>query len=70
MKIYAERPTPRKARRVWDYVTTMRGREPDLLWKNPNCWMTPQVVGNAWGWWIAEFKGTLEPYEPVHPSNV
>ena len=55
MIIYHQRPTARRARQVWDTATQERGKEPRALWKNPNCWMTPQVVGNAWGWWVAEF---------------
>lgn len=70
MTRYTQRPVARRARKVWDYVTAKRGREPDSLWKNPNCWMKPQVVGNAWGWWVAEFKGAFEPYETMHPQDI
>ena len=69
MKIYTSRPKPRRARKVWDYITKKRGKEPDALWKNPNCWMTPQVVGNAWGWWVAQYKG-FPTYESIDPKEV
>lgn len=67
MKIYKDRPTPRKARKIWDYITKKRGKSPLALWKNPNCWQRPSVVGNAWGWWVAEFG--VNDYEPIHPDE-
>ena len=72
MTIYKKRPTQRRAKKVWDYITKKRGKEPISLHKNPNCWMKPQVVGNAWGWWVAEFTVGINmyPYENIHPKDV
>jgi len=69
MRTYTQRPTPRRARQVWDYITKERGYEPITLWKNPNCWMTPQVFGNTWGWWVAEFKCGRQ-FENIHPGEM
>lgn len=55
MRTYTARPSARRARAVWDHATTLHGSEPESLRKNPNCWMSPQSVGNAWGWWVAEW---------------
>lgn len=56
MRIYENRPTARAARKAWDHYTKRFWKEPKKLWFNPNCWQKmPGVVGNAWGWWGAEF---------------
>lgn len=84
MRIYTERPKPRRARKAWDYAIKVRGKEPIKLWKNANCWRKGlSVAGNAWGWWIAEFNdGQLlrdsetgfakhvTKFEPIDPKDL
>lgn len=69
MRIYNKRPVPRRARKVWDYVSKLRGRDPIALWKNPNCWGCLSPTGNAWGFWVAQFNCGRE-YEPILPEDV
>lgn len=70
MRIYTERPTARRARAVWDYATRLRGKPPTSLWKNPNCWGNGlQVVGNAWGWWYADW-GDHRKAMAINPHEV
>jgi hypothetical protein len=69
VKIYNNRPKTRRARKVWDYITKLRGKEPKALWKNPNCWGYLSATGNAWGFWIAQFDFGKE-YEPILPEDV
>lgn len=71
MRRYGSRPEQKRARMVWDYVSGLRGKEPTEIWKNSNCWMAgPTVYGNAWGWWIAYFRGDYHEYEPVDPKAI
>ena len=65
-KAYIERPTQRKARAVWDYITTEKGKEPQRLWYNPTAW---NMHGDAWwGWWMADY-GDNEVL-PISPDDV
>ena len=70
MKIYTERPTPRKAQKVWDFIANLRGKEPNRLWYNANCWGGSRIAGNAWGWWVAEFDDSVFKYEYIRPDRL
>jgi hypothetical protein len=68
-RYYKTRPTPKRARRVWDYAQKKYGKTPVFLIKNPNCWQAgTSVVGNAWGWWYVEFEN--HQGINIHPSEV
>lgn len=65
-KTYTNRPTPRRARAVWDYITIEQGREPSRLWWNPTAW---NMHGDAWwGWWMAEYG--RDEVLPIAPADV
>jgi hypothetical protein len=53
-KMYTTKPTQRRARAVWEYVTKQEGAEPSALWYNPMAWNAHPEAW--WGWWVAEYK--------------
>jgi hypothetical protein len=70
MIIYTSRPKARRARAVWDYATRLKGREPETLHKNPSCWGKFEVVGNAWGWWVAGYGNDWKKAVLIDPAEV
>jgi hypothetical protein len=40
---------------MWDHFTNKNNKEPLKMWFNANCWGSPAIIGNKWGWWIAEY---------------
>jgi hypothetical protein len=52
--IYASRPKPRTARKVWDWFVKTEGKEPVKMWYNAPSWQKPGDTADYRGFWVAQ----------------
>jgi hypothetical protein len=73
VKIYIKCP-PKKneaAIKAWKHFVALHNKEPNQMYKRPNCFKRKHEKSKAtgWGFWVAHYNDFVDMWDPKSPAN-